>query len=185
VDNPFFGPRGAAYVYAAQKGATKEDIALLDTGLSDFADILVQHGYRDVKEVIGSGAAGGVGGGMFALFNAELTSGVGLFFDLFNLTRAISDADMVITGEGKFDDQSFDGKVVGRISEECGRHGKVCIVVCGLNEVSSSEEEPARCEVYSIMDQAGDVEKAFDNAREYLVEIGTRIAKKAALGHDQ
>lgn len=180
VDNPFFGPSGAAHVYAQQKGADAAAMMSLDAGLKFFNHQLVQAGFADVSEVKGAGAAGGVGGGMMALFDAVLLPGVELFFDMFELDKAIRDADIIVTGEGKLDDQSFQGKVVGRVCEVCAQWGKTCVVVCGVDALSDQTGgHRGLGRVYAISDIAPDLNCAVNEASKFITEIGGQIARDA------
>lgn len=110
VDTPFCGPDGAAYVFSPQKGAGAEDVAMLDRGLANFADVIHQCLGRDIVNVPGSGAAGGLGGGFLAFSNAVLKSGIDMVLDAIGFDSIIDGADLVITGEGRIDSQTFRGK---------------------------------------------------------------------------
>ena len=110
VDTPFCGPDGAALVFAPQKGAGQDDVAMLDRGLANFADVIHQCLGRDIVNVPGSGAAGGLGGGFLAFSNAVLKSGIDMVLDAIGFDSIIDGADLVITGEGRIDRQTFKGK---------------------------------------------------------------------------
>lgn len=117
VSNPLLGPRGAAPVYAPQKGASPEDVRELESGLANLADRLeAQTGIR-THAMPGTGAAGGVPAGLVCLAGAELEPGFDLVTEALGLEARLKVADWVITGEGQLDRSSFEGKVVGRLSE--------------------------------------------------------------------
>jgi glycerate kinase len=116
VDNPLLGPRGAAAVFGPQKGATPEMIVRLENGLANLADVIERDLGLDVRGVPGAGAAGGLGGGALAFLGATLVSGVDAVIDASGLADDLSDADWVVTGEGRFDEQSFQGKVVSGVA---------------------------------------------------------------------
>ena len=113
VNNPLFGKNGAAYVFAPQKGATPEQVKLLDEQLRCFARETEQAGIAtpQLAEHPGAGAAGGMGYALLAYLKAELRSGIDIMLDLVNFDDTIKDADLVITGEGRSDEQTLMGKV--------------------------------------------------------------------------
>jgi glycerate kinase len=135
VDNPLCGPHGAAYVYGPQKGATAEMVETLDAALAHLAGCARDQLSRDVRNLPGAGAAGGLAAGAVAFMDARLVSGVEVVMAQIGLAEALADADWVITGEGCFDRQSLRGKVVSgvaRVAAECGVHvgviaGQVCV----------------------------------------------------------
>ncbi len=109
VSNPLYGPEGAAYVFAPQKGATPEQVILLDQRLRDFARQTESAGIASPQLVNhpGAGAAGGLGYGLMAYLHAKLTSGVDLLLDAIHFDQQIAEADLVLTGEGKTDGQTL------------------------------------------------------------------------------
>ena len=176
VQNPLYGVNGAAHTYARQKGANDDEVELLDRGLRMLNDTFVKHGMIDVSKLPGAGAAGGVGGGMRALFDARLKSGVALISDLVDLDEKIRDADLVITGEGKLDNQSLQGKVVGHVAEIAKEHGKPMVVVCGQDELSLHDKaDSGMSNVLSILDRSGSESEAMEQAFAHLTEIGRSL----------
>lgn len=111
VDNPLFGPQGAARIFARQKGADPQMIDRLDAGLRNFATIAERHTGIDFAQTPGAGAAGGVGGGMLALLGARLRPGIEMLLDAIGFDRLIAGADLILTGEGRIDHQTLHGKV--------------------------------------------------------------------------
>ncbi len=109
VDNPLCGERGASAVFGPQKGATPEMIAALDNNLQHYADIIRRDLNVDIAAPAGAGAAGGMGGGLLTLPNAQLKAGVQIVIDTVKLAEQVRDADWVITGEGRMDAQSIAG----------------------------------------------------------------------------
>ncbi len=139
VANPLLGPSGAAPVFGPQKGADREAIERLETGLATLArrwvaDLGVA---SDVSEAPGTGAAGGLGAGCRAFLGAEIDLGARWCAELARLGEALHGADGVVTGEGRFDDQSGTGKVTGYVIDQAQRSGFPAVVVCG----SSTETE--------------------------------------------
>jgi glycerate kinase len=110
VSNPLCGPQGASRIYGPQKGATPEVIEELDKSLSYFAELIKRDLNKDVKDIPGAGAAGGLGASLMAFLNAELRPGIEIMIEAVKLEQAIKDADLVITGEGKIDSQTIYGK---------------------------------------------------------------------------
>lgn len=134
VQNPFYGPQGAAHVFARQKGADEAMITELDEGMRAFAHIIHQHTGKDISQLPGSGAAGGLGGCLAAFLNATLQSGADLLLDASHFEARIQDADLVITGEGKIDRQSLMGKITGKILERASRLGIPVLAFAGQAE---------------------------------------------------
>ncbi len=110
VSNPLCGPKGAARIYGPQKGATSEVIEELDESLAHFAEVIKRDLHRDIKDIPGAGAAGGLGAGLMAFLDAKLKPGIEIIIEVVKLEQAIKDADLVITGEGKIDSQTIYGK---------------------------------------------------------------------------
>ena len=117
VDNPLYGPTGAAYIFAPQKGADEDMVTALDEGLKKM-DIAIQASLNNsVAELPGAGAAGGMGGGCVAFLGAELKSGIECVLDTVGFDAMLREADLVITGEGRIDSQSVHGKVISGIAK--------------------------------------------------------------------
>lgn len=138
VNNPFYGPNGAAYIYANQKGADNAMIAKLDNGLRRFAQTILHHTGKDISSIPGSGAAGGMGGGMLALLPAVLKSGSEIVLELCNFDERIESADLLITGEGKMDKQTLMGKIPYHTLQAGLKKG---IPVIALTGKAEDEEE--------------------------------------------
>lgn len=134
VQNPLYGKDGAAYVYAEQKGADKNEIALLDENLQKFNALCKEHGY-DFSAFPGAGAAGGMGAGATLFLKATLKSGTASFMEIAHLDKILPLVDTVISGEGKLDAQSEFGKVVCTLYEQC--RGKRFVAFCGVSELQS------------------------------------------------
>lgn len=131
VQNPFYGPNGAAAIYARQKGADDAMIKELDRGMQTFARVIRKETGKDINMTPGSGAAGGMGGGILAFLNAELYSGADLLLKLSQFESKIKDADLIITGEGRMDRQSLMGKIPGKILETSKQKGIPVIAFAG------------------------------------------------------
>lgn len=116
VDNPLYGPRGAAHVFGPQKGADRAMVELLDGQLMCFDQILARELGRSVSQIPGAGAAGGMGAGCIAFLGAELKPGIEAVLDMVDFDRSLEGADLVITGEGRIDSQSIHGKVISGVA---------------------------------------------------------------------
>ena len=138
VDNPLYGPRGAAHVYGPQKGASEEIVKELDRGLERFAH-LVKTNYKIDLNFPGAGAAGGLGAGAKLFLQANFKRGIDYISEVTGLEEKIKNSDMVITGEGKVDAQTFSGKVVARVLALANQYNKPVFIICGQCTVSSEE----------------------------------------------
>ena len=137
VTNPLYGENGAACVYAPQKGADEQQVRMLDDGLRHIASVLEKFG-KDVADLKGAGAAGGMGAGFIAFLNAELKRGIEVVLDLAGFEQSAQQSDYIITGEGSLDSQSFSGKVIDGIISRS--HGKPVIAVVGISKLDDCSE---------------------------------------------
>ena len=131
VTNPLYGPTGAAYVFAPQKGADAEKVKSLDAGLRHFGDVIRSQLGIDVSRMPGAGAAGGMGAGCVALLGGMIQSGIDAVLDVTGFDRQLEGADLVITGEGRIDSQSADGKVVSGVARRTRTKGIPLIAIAG------------------------------------------------------
>jgi len=177
VGNPLFGTTGAAYVFSPQKGANPEQAELLDKGLRNLGALFSRHFGRDYANAAGAGAAGGLGAGCMAFLGAELMSGIDTILHLCGFEEHIRDADLIITGEGKLDAQSFDGKVLTGILSKSD--GIPVWSVCGENECD--EQMLSKYNVTAIeMSKDVSSEECMSNPERYL----RNAAKRALSGCD-
>ena len=131
VDNPLCGKLGASAVFAPQKGADEDMVKLLDEGLAHLAKIIKRDLHIEVKDIKGAGAAGGLGAGSIAFLQSKLTKGIDVILDTIKFDELVSKADIVFTGEGKFDSQSLHGKVVMGVANRSQKYKTPVIVVTG------------------------------------------------------
>lgn len=131
VNNPFCGEQGAAQIFARQKGADDVMIEKLDAGMKSFSRLISSFTEKDVTDVSGAGAAGGLGGAFWAFLNAELKPGIDLLLQTLDFSAAIKDSDLIITGEGKADRQSMMGKVASGILKEAKKQNVPVVLVAG------------------------------------------------------
>lgn len=130
VENPLYGPQGAAYVFGPQKGADEAMVQRLDGQLRSFGAALAGQLGCELSHMAGAGAAGGMGAGCAAFFGAELRSGIEAVLDLVEFDRRLEGADLVVTGEGRIDAQSLHGKVISGVANRTRGIPLVAIVGC-------------------------------------------------------
>ncbi|WP_199507856.1 MULTISPECIES: glycerate kinase [unclassified Psychrobacter] len=151
VTNPLCGESGASAVFAPQKGANAQQVQTLDDNLQHFATMCAQHGYADYQNAKGAGAAGGLGFALLSFCGARLQSGFNIIAEKLNLETHIIAADLVITGEGKFDTQTPMGKVAGGISQLAKAFDTPVLAICGSVDIKIAVlPEPFTCVVPSI-----------------------------------
>ena len=131
IDNPMYGPFGASYVFAPQKGADEKCVEALDKGIENLSRVIAETTGKDISQLPGTGAAGAMGAGMVAFFNAKLQMGIQTVLDTVQFDEKIADADYIFTGEGKLDAQSLRGKVVMGIAQRAQQQEKKVIAVVG------------------------------------------------------
>jgi glycerate 2-kinase len=139
VQNPFTGPGGASFVFGPQKGASKQEIVLLEEGLVHLADLLKEMTGKDIREIPGSGAAGGLGGGAVGFLNASLVSGIELVMQYNRFEEQIQGANLLITGEGKLDITSFQGKTLTGICKKAAKNGIPVVVLAGIVDIADEQ----------------------------------------------
>ena len=140
------------------------------------ASVIHQHSGRDISSLVGGGAAGGIAAGLYGLLNAKVMSGFDYLSNALHLEDHIAEADLIITGEGKLDQQSLSGKVVGSIAELCQKHKKSLIAIVGTNELSHTEiSTTGISKVYTIIERAQDSADSMDHVRGYLRNIGSVV----------
>lgn len=175
VDNPLFGPKGAAPVYAPQKGATKRVVEELDAGLRNFNEKVETQFGKNLQNIAGAGAAGGLGAGCVLFLNAELKSGTELIKSIANFDEQVKDADWIVTGEGKFDEQTFSGKVIKGVLDS--RTNQQLAVFCGLSELTAEQIAAHKIDFLAEMVKlATGVEDSIKNAGKYLEEAAAQFA---------
>lgn len=175
VTNPLYGADGAAYVYASQKGASADEIVELDTGLKNINDVIYHWSGKDMNQVPGSGAAGGIAATLVGLCGADIENGFNAIARLTRLDQKISQSDLVISGEGKLDSQSLSGKVIDGVASLCKLNKKPIILVVGHNELKSKNLNGLNIlKVCAITDITSDSVDAMNNASHYLEHISSK-----------
>lgn len=182
VKNPLYGENGAAYVFAPQKGANESEVKLLDNGLRNLGKLFDSYTGKDISNSAGAGAAGGLGAGLCAVFGAELKRGIDVILEKTDFAHKAQNADLVITGEGRLDSQTSQGKVPLGVASLRGK--TPVIAVCG--EVLAADEEikkmgiekvfssnPEHLPFEEIKDNVeGNLRKAAFEAAKYVREKG-------------
>ena len=186
VDNPLCGPRGAAHVYGPQKGATPEQVEVLDRNLGRLADVVDRGLGKDVRDLPGSGAAGGLGAGLVAFLDAELRAGVDIMIEATRLREHLAKADLVITGEGRLDSQTLHGKTPIGVAKAAKEFGLPVIALGGsigedAGPLSGSEVDALVC----IMDRPMTLQEAMApaNAKRLVARAAERTVMLIDVGH--
>ncbi|MEO5851878.1 MAG: glycerate kinase, partial [Nocardioides sp.] len=185
VDNPLAGPQGAAAVYGPQKGASDEQVAELDAALRRFADVLAAATGRDLRDLEGAGAAGGLGFGARAVLGARLRPGAEVVQELTGLESAMVGADLVVTGEGSLDEQTLNGKAPAGVAAAARRAGIPVVAVAGRCLLDEATLRAAGIGVaYALADLASTPGESFDAPGPLLQRIGARIGIHDLVGGD-
>jgi len=175
VKNILYGKNGAAHIYASQKGASKKEVEMLDEGLKHFSEIMKCSFNADMSSIEGGGSAGGVSAGMKGIFGAQLKSGVDFIMDLIKFEDLLMSVDLIITGEGKLDNQSFDGKVVGKVLELSRMNKKKCIVFVGQNDLNEAQElNIENVFIDEILNYTNSITIAKSNASDILFQMTSK-----------
>ncbi len=177
VDNPLIGPKGASAIFGPQKGATPEVVKQLDKNLEHYAAIIDRDIGIKIANVPGAGAAGGLGGGLLAFMQADLKRGVDIVIEATRLSQLVADADLVITGEGKIDSQTIFGKTPIGVARTAKNFSISVIAIAG-NAASDSNVvyEHGIDAVFSIVPGVVSLQKAFQNAEDYVERTARNIA---------
>ncbi|KAA0989426.1 glycerate kinase [Dyadobacter aurulentus] len=161
VSNPLFGQNGAAYIYGPQKGADPETVEKLDQGLQNLAKVAAITFGKDHSDVPGAGAAGGLGAGCMWFLNATLKDGISIVIGQGNVIELVKNADLVITGEGKIDEQTLSGKVVKGLADYCRKYDVPLAAVCGTLAISPGQSRDAGITyAVSVLNRPMDLETA-------------------------
>jgi glycerate kinase len=193
VDNPLCGPRGASAVYGPQKGATPEMILELDKALLNFSEIAQKTVGKDVKNIAGAGAAGGLGAGLMFFTEASLMPGVELVLEVTNFNSLVEDADLVITGEGNTDFQTVFGKAPVGVAKAAKKYNIPVICISGgLGDGYESVFEKGIDAIVSISSGPVSLDECMLNGATMLqsatkrliriLQVGMLIEKRAAKG---
>ncbi len=174
VDNPLYGPRGAAAVYGPQKGASPDDVERLDAALRHWASIAGP----EFAERPGAGAAGGVGFAAMAVLGARMRPGIELLLDLLGFDAALTGASLVVTGEGSLDEQTLSGKAPAGVARLAAAKGIPCVAVSGRCRLSSADLTAAGISAaYALTDLEPDPGRCMAEAAPLLRRLARRLAE--------
>jgi len=181
VDNPLLGECGAARVFGPQKGASAQDVAILESALSQFAIVVRRQMGMDIASIPGGGAAGGVSAGLHALIDARLVKGTDYFLDVMRFDDALADCDLVVTGEGRLDRQTLQGKAPMGVATRAKRRGIRVVALAG----SAAEEAIAELgrffdNVVTITPVGVDLDTAIREADRILEQAAFELGKQLA-----
>ena len=178
VTNPLYGPEGAAYVFAPQKGADEAMVERLDAGLKSFADVVKQYNGEDMATLSGAGAAGGLGGGFKALLGAHLERGVDMVLEAIRFADIIKGCDLVVTGEGRLDRQTMMGKTPSGVLQMAKSQGITCVAIGGAIEECKELEQSGFAVMLSVTPE--DMPLAQAMRREVAMANVERVAEQIA-----
>ncbi|SDF76707.1 MULTISPECIES: glycerate kinase [unclassified Duganella] len=187
VSNPLVGPQGASAIFGPQKGATPEMVARLDDNLRHYAAIIARDTGQQVADVPGAGAGGGIGAAMLVFLGGSLRPGSEIVTDAVGLDAAVADADLVITGEGRIDGQTVNGKTPVGVARVAQRYGKPVIAIAGsLGNNAAAVHEHGIDAVFGSVSRPCTVEEALAaaavNVRSAARNIAATLRLGAALG---
>ena len=186
VTNPLLGERGAARVFGPQKGATPEMVEALERGLEHLGDVWKKHGMLGSIENPGDGAAGGLGAALRAFCSAEISSGADLVAEITGYDTEIATAGLLVTGEGRTDEQTADGKLCAVLAAKARVAGAKVILISGAVDGDLGEANGLFDAVFAADGDAGSLEEALEHARENLAatarSVGRILATAEALG---
>ena len=175
VRNPLTGPDGATHVYGPQKGADEESLEILERGMVNYKAVLEKTTGIDCDKVPGAGAAGGMGAALHAILGAELRPGIEAVLDLIGFDGMIRGADLVITGEGRADSQSLEGKVMQGVALRAQKAGvPVTAIVGSLGEGWEGLLECGISKIIPIAPEGMSVEESMDRAEELYYEAAKK-----------
>ena len=178
VKNHLLGENGATYVFGRQKGLYRTQMVQVDEAMVHYRDKIRQTFHVDMDEQDGSGAAGGIGGLLLAVFGARMVPGIELIMEYSGLEDAIAKADMVITGEGQTDRQTLFGKVPYGVASLAKKHGVPCICLSGALGAGYEGMYDAGCiGVFSTADRAMDFTTALRTGKQKLEDLAFGIMK--------
>jgi glycerate 2-kinase len=179
VNNPLLGVNGAAKVFAPQKGASRADVVLLEVGFVHVSELIIEQLQIDVQTTPGTGAAGGLAAGAIAFLNARLKSGIDTIMQENRLEEAMQSADWVITGEGRFDAQSLQGKVIsGLIRASQGTSAKIAVLAGQVDLEPKVWQEHGIAYVAAITPEGIPLEEALAKGAANLADAATDWVKE-------
>jgi glycerate kinase len=176
VENRLCGEEGASVIFGPQKGASPEMVELLDSALFHFSEVVYKLKKINMRELIGGGAAGGLGAAFITFLHAELKSGIQVVTEAINFEEKVKEADLVITGEGKLDAQTLSGKVIAGVTGITNKYKIPTIALCGGLELSSSQlQKLGVLSAFSIVPGPCSLDVAIKNSPNWIEDRTTQI----------
>jgi glycerate 2-kinase len=178
VTNPFYGKNGAAYVFCKQKGVDDLGIELLDKGLENLSALFQNTFKKNVQNSAGSGAGGGIGGGAIAFLDAQICSAADWILEITNVQEKLKNSDLLITGEGKIDFQTWQGKLISRLLHNAKIQNVPVILVCGtMQDVEQIVEQEGLIYAVSILNEPMSLENAISQTVQLIEYQGNMLGK--------
>lgn len=178
VTNPLIGENGASYIFGKQKGASKEDMKVLDKALTNYAEVIKRDLGIDVRYVEGAGAAGGLGAALLVFLNGKLKSGIELVIKHTELEEKLKDADYVFTGEGAIDSQTIYGKTPMGVAMVAKKHGVKTIAFAGkVGDGVENLYDIGIKSIFSIMREVESLDEALKNGIENLEKTTEAVVR--------
>lgn len=178
VSNPLYGKQGAAYIYGPQKGADSEMVKLLDDNLRHYSKIIERTLNKDISNIPGTGAAGGLGAGLIAFLDAELKSGIDIVLQVSNFEDHLAGVNLVITGEGSIDYQSARGKTPVGVARKAKEYGLPVVAICGMiGDDLEGVYKKGIDAVFSITKKPVSLEDSVANAKKWLEFTSEQIIR--------
>jgi glycerate kinase len=185
VTNPLTGEQGASAIFGPQKGATAEMVTLLDDNLQHYAQVIKQDLGIEVDRISGAGAAGGMGAALYGFCAAELRRGIDIVTQALGLDELIKGASLVITGEGRIDSQSINGKVPIGVASIAKRYNKPVIGIAGsLSQDVDVVYQYGLDAVFSVLYRVCTLDEALANAADNLQQTARNIAATLSIARD-
>lgn len=180
VDNPLTGPEGAAYIFGPQKGATPNQVEMLDSSLEHFATVVKNELNADIKSIPGSGAAGGLGAGLIAFTNAKLEPGIDIIIETTNLKEKMKEADICLTGEGQMNHQTKYGKTpygVMKLAKSVDQNIKVIAIAGSLSGDVNDLYQLGFDGIFSSIPELKPLNELFNDASTNITRVTEAICR--------
>jgi glycerate kinase len=177
VKNPLAGPDGASFVFAPQKGATEYEVETLDDGLCNLARVIRHDLDIDIETLAGSGAAGGLAGGLVAFAGAEIRPGIEAVLEAVEFSERIRDADLCLTGEGRLDAQSLSGKACIGVAQAAAAHGVPTVALVGSIGDGAERSLEAGLDDFVVIGEGLSHASSMNRADELLAKVAGRIVE--------
>ncbi len=180
VSNPLTGANGASAIYGPQKGASPQQVELLDGALQHLAGLFARGLGKDIEHLPGAGAAGGLGGGLVAFLGAGLQPGIDLVLEAVGFEKRATDCDLCLTGEGRMDGQSLSGKACLGVAQAAGMQGVDTIALVGSVGSQADRTLDAGLKAYHVISEGVSLEESMRRAAELLEQATFNVIRDAA-----